>query len=69
MNALNKNQHGPEKVQKKTFFPERLNKVSSTATVSGDPAGKRWVTMRSARANPSASADQRAWVNNRCARL
>ena len=69
MNALNKNQHGPEKVQKKTFFPERLNSVSSTATVSGDPAGKRWVTMRSARANPSASPDQRAVVNNRCARL
>ena len=43
--------------------------VSSTATVSGDPAGTRWVTMRSARANPSASLDQRALVNNRCARL
>jgi hypothetical protein len=37
----------------------RLNKVSSTATVSGDPAGNRWVTMRSVNANPTVSLDHR----------
>jgi hypothetical protein len=46
-----------------------LNSVSSTATVNGDPAGKRWVTMTSVNANPTVSLDQRATPKNRCARL
>jgi hypothetical protein len=50
-------------------LPERLNKVSSTATVSGDPAGNRWVTMRSVNANPTVSLDQRVKAKKRCARL
>ena len=52
-----------------TFFPDSLNKVSSTAIVSAAPAGRSRATIKSARANPSASPDQRALVNNRCARL
>ena len=52
-----------------TFLPDRLNNVSSTATVSAESAGSSRATIRSARANPSASPDQRAVVNNRCARL
>jgi hypothetical protein len=53
----------------KTFFPDRLNKVSSTAIVSAESVGSSRATIRSAKINPAASPDQRAWVNNRCARL
>jgi hypothetical protein len=42
--------------------------VSSTAIVSAESAGSSRATIRSANTNPSASPDQRAQLNNRCAR-
>ena len=51
------------------LLPGRLNKVSSTAIVSAAPGGSSRATIRSVRANPSASPDQRALLNNLCARL
>jgi len=39
-----------------TFLPDRLNSVSSTATVIGDSAGNNRFTIRSSKASPIASA-------------
>jgi hypothetical protein len=51
-----------------TFFPRRLNKVSSTATSTGAPAGTSKETTSRAAASPRAPASQRAREKNQCAR-
>jgi len=43
--------------------------VSSTATTIGAPAGNSQSTTKASSANPTTSADQRAWLKNQCARL
>ncbi len=51
-----------------TFFPRLLNKVSSTATWTGSPAGISSATTSFATARPSSPASQRAREKNQCAR-
>jgi len=51
-----------------TFFPERLNNVSSTATVNAAPSVNKDRTSRWDSARPSTSTFQDAREKNACAR-
>jgi hypothetical protein len=51
-----------------TFFPDRLNSVSSTATVSAKPSGSRDRTSRWDSARPNTSTFQDAREKKACAR-
>jgi hypothetical protein len=51
-----------------TFFPRRLNRVSSMAARTGSPAGTSSVTTSLATARPRSSGFQRAREKNQCAR-
>jgi hypothetical protein len=51
-----------------TFFPRRLNSVSSTATVTAAPAGSSILTIRWASTIPKISAFHAEREKNACAR-
>src|SRR5215472_15285442 len=51
-----------------TFFPRLLNRVSSTATSTGAPAGTSNDTTSRAAARPRSPASHRAREKNQCAR-